>query len=137
MNLLKTILAGAALAVGLTGAVSAAEKVKVGFIYVGPTGDFGWSYEHDQGRKAIEEAFGDKVETVFVESVPESADSERVMTQMTLSGTNLIFATSFNYMDHVLNVAKKFPNVKLNTPQALNALTTYRHIPRVSMKVAQ
>ncbi len=112
MNILKVILAGAALAVGLTGAVNAAEKVKVGFIYVGPTGDFGWSYEHDQGRKAIEEAFGDKVETVFVESVPESADSERVMTQMALSGTNLIFATSFNYMDHVLNVAKKFPNVK-------------------------
>ncbi|MEH6360179.1 MAG: BMP family ABC transporter substrate-binding protein [Amylibacter sp.] len=112
MKLFKTILAGAAIAVGLVGGANAAEKLKVGFIYVGPTGDFGWSYEHDQGRLAIEEALGDKVETTYVESVPESADSERVMTQMALSGTNLIFATSFNYMDHVLNVAKKFPNVK-------------------------
>lgn len=112
MQLFKTLLASAALAVGLTGAVSAAEKLKIGFIYVGPTGDFGWSYEHDQGRKAIEAALGDAVETTFVESVPESADSERVMTQMALSGHKLIFATSFNYMDHVLNVAKKFPNVK-------------------------
>ncbi|MBE9476222.1 MAG: BMP family ABC transporter substrate-binding protein, partial [Proteobacteria bacterium] len=105
MKLFKTLLAGAAIAVGLTGAASAGEKLKVGFIYVGPTGDFGWSYEHDQGRLAIEAALGDKVETTYVESVPESADSERVMTQMALSGTDLIFATSFNYMDHVLNVA--------------------------------
>ena len=112
MKLIKTLLAGAALATGLAGAVMAQDKLKVGFIYVGPTGDFGWSYEHDQGRLAIEEALGDQVETTFVESVPESADSERVMTQMALSGTDLIFATSFNYMDHVLNVAKKFPDVK-------------------------
>lgn len=112
MNLFKTLLTGAAIAVGLTGAATAADKLKVGFIYVGPTGDFGWSYEHDQGRQAIEAALGDRVETTFVESVPESADSERVMTQMALSGHDLIFATSFNYMDHVLNVAKKFPNVK-------------------------
>jgi basic membrane protein A and related proteins len=112
MNLFKTLLAGVALAVGLAGAVSAAEKTKVGFIYVGPTGDFGWSYEHDQGRKAIEEAFGDEVETTFVESVPEGADAERVMTQMALAGTDLIFSTSFGYMDPTLNVAKKFPNVK-------------------------
>jgi len=112
MNLIKSLLAGAALAVGLAGAATAGEKTKVGFIYIGPTGDFGWTYQHDQGRKAIEAAFGDKVETKFVEGVPESADSERVMTQMALSGTDIIFATSFNYMDHVLNVAKKFPNVK-------------------------
>jgi len=112
MKLMKTLLAGVAVAVGLAGAANAAEKLKIGFIYVGPTGDFGWTHEHDQGRKAIEAALGDQVETTFVESVPESADSERVMTQMALSGTDLIFATSFNYMDHVLNVAKKFPNVK-------------------------
>jgi basic membrane protein A len=112
MNVIKTLLTGAAIAVGLAGVANAADKLKVGFIYVGPTGDLGWSYEHDQGRKAIEAALGDKVETTYVESVPESADSERVMTQMALSGTNLIFATSFNYMDHVMNVAAKFPNVK-------------------------
>ncbi|MCP5072398.1 MAG: BMP family ABC transporter substrate-binding protein [Rhodobacteraceae bacterium] len=112
MKLMKTLLVGAALATGLAGAAMSGDKLKVGFIYVGPTGDFGWSYEHDQGRQAIEEALGDSVETTFVESVPESADSERVMTQMALSGHDLIFATSFNYMDHVMNVAKKFPNVK-------------------------
>ncbi len=112
MKLFKTLLVGAALATGLAGAATAQDKLKAGFIYVGPTGDFGWSYEHDQGRLAIEEALGDSVETTFVESVPESADSERVMTQMALSGHDLIFATSFNYMDHVMNVAKKFPNVK-------------------------
>ena len=112
MRLLKTLMAGAALVVGLGGMAQAEDKTKVGFVYVGPVGDFGWSYEHDQGRLAVEEAFGDKVETMFVESVPEGADSERVMTQMALDGADLIFTTSFGYMDPTINVAKKFPNVK-------------------------
>lgn len=105
-------MAGAALVVGLGGMAQAEDKTKVGFVYVGPVGDFGWSYEHNEGRKAVEEAFGDKVETMFVESVPEGADSERVMTQMALDGADLIFTTSFGYMDPTINVAKKFPNVK-------------------------
>jgi simple sugar transport system substrate-binding protein len=112
MKLLKTLMAGAALVVGLGGMAQAEDKTKVGFVYVGPVGDFGWSYEHNQGRLAVEEAFGDKVETMFVESVPEGADSERVMTQMALDGADLIFTTSFGYMDPTINVAKKFPNVK-------------------------
>ena len=114
MNLIKTLLAGAAIATGLAGAAAADghAPLKVGFIYVGPTGDFGWSYEHDQGRKAVEEALGDKVVTSYQESVPEGADAERVMTQMALSGHKLIFTTSFGYMDPTLNVAKKFPDVK-------------------------
>ncbi|MEJ6709717.1 MAG: BMP family ABC transporter substrate-binding protein [Amylibacter sp.] len=112
MKLIKTLLAGAAIATGLAGAATAEDKLKVGFIYVGPTGDFGWSYEHDQGRKAVVEALGDKVETSYQESVPEGADAERVMTQMALSGHKLIFTTSFGYMDPTLNVAKKFPDVK-------------------------
>ena len=85
---------------------------KVGFIYIGPPGDHGWNYQHDVGRKAVDEAFGGKVETVFQENVPESADAERVMTQMALAGADMIFATSFGYMDPVINVAKKFPKVK-------------------------
>ena len=89
-----------------------AADLKVGFVYVGPPGDFGWTYQHDQGRKAVEEAFGDRVETTFAENVPEGADAERVMTQMALSGHDMIFATSFGYMDPVINVAAKFPNVK-------------------------
>lgn len=108
----RTLLASAALAMGLASAGFAADKTKVGFVYVGPVGDGGWTYEHDQGRKAVVEAFGDKVETVYVESVPEGPDAERVMTQMALEGADLIFTTSFGYMDQTINVAKKFPNVK-------------------------
>ena len=89
-----------------------AGPLKVGFIYVGPTGDHGWTYMHDQGRIAIEEAFGNKVETTYVESVAEGPDAERVMTQMALKGTDIIFATSFGYMEQMLNVAAKFPDIK-------------------------
>ena len=106
--------AGALLAATLaTGALAEAHApLKVGFVYVGPVGDGGWTYEHDQGRLAVEEHFGDAVETVFVESVPEGPDAERVMTQMALDGADLIFTTSFGYMDPTINVAQKFPDVK-------------------------
>ena len=112
MTSIKTILTGAVVALGLTTAAFAEDKTKVGFIYIGPTGDFGWTYQHDQGRKAIDEALGDKVETSFVESVPEGSDAERVLTQMALSGTKLIYTTSFGYMDPTIAVAAKFPDVK-------------------------
>ena len=88
------------------------DKIKAGFVYVGPVGDHGWTYRHDIGRQDVEKHFGDKVETVYVENVAEGADAERVMTQMAMQGVDIIFATSFGYMDPVLNVAKKFPNVK-------------------------
>jgi simple sugar transport system substrate-binding protein len=88
------------------------EPTKVGFIYVGPIGDGGWTYEHDKGRLAVEAEFGDKVETVYQESVPEGADAERAMTQMALQGADIIFTTSFGYMDPTINVAEKFPDVK-------------------------
>ncbi|MCV6585563.1 MAG: BMP family ABC transporter substrate-binding protein [Marinibacterium sp.] len=109
---LSTLLAGAAMALGLASTAMADDKTTVGFVYVGPVGDGGWTYEHNQGRLAVEEAFGDAVETVYVESVAEGPDSERVMTQMALNGADLIFTTSFGYMDPTINVAKKFPNVK-------------------------
>ncbi len=115
MKAIRTLVAGAALAVGLAGAASAGshgDPVKVGFIYVGPVGDGGWTFEHNEGRLAVEEHFGDKVETVFQESVPEGADAERAITQMALSGADLIFTTSFGYMDATLAVAEKFPDVK-------------------------
>ena len=105
------LLASAAVVLGLATAASA-DTTKVGFIYVGPVGDGGWTYEHDQGRLAVEEAFGDKVETFYQENVPEGADAERAITQMALQGADLIFTTSFGYMDPTINVAKKFPNVK-------------------------
>jgi len=109
---LTSILAGAAIALGLSGAAFAQDKTKVGFIFVGPVGDGGWTYEHNQGRLALEAELGDAVETVFQESVPEGADAERAMTQMALGGADLIFTTSFGYMDPTLAVAEKFPNVK-------------------------
>ncbi|MCG7624663.1 BMP family ABC transporter substrate-binding protein [Epibacterium sp. Ofav1-8] len=110
---LTKLLAGAAVALGLAaGGALAQDKTKVGFVYVGPVGDGGWTYEHDQGRLAVEEEFGDKVETVYVENVAEGPDAERVITQMALQGADLIFTTSFGYMDPTINVAKKFPNVK-------------------------
>lgn len=107
-------LAGAAVALGLglTGAAGAAEKTRVGFIYVGPVGDGGWTYEHDQARQAVEAEFGDAVETVYRESVPEGADAERAITEMALKGADLIFTTSFGFMDATLAAAKKFPNVR-------------------------
>ena len=88
------------------------EKVKACFIYVGPIGDFGWSYQHHQGLLAVEQALGDKVETAYLESVPEGADSERALERFARSGCNIIFTTSFGYMDATNKVAGKFPDVK-------------------------
>ena len=107
----KSVLTGVLLAFGL-GTAAVAADVKVGFVYVGPIGDGGWTYEHDKGRLAVEKHFGDRVETIYQENVPEGADAERVMTTMAMQGADLIFTTSFGYMDPTINVAKKFPNVK-------------------------
>jgi len=108
----SSLLTGAVLALGLAGAASAQDKVKAGFIYVGPIGDGGWTHEHNVGRLAVEAELGDKVETVFQENVPEGADAERALTQMALQGADIIFTTSFGYMDPTINVAAKFPKVK-------------------------
>ncbi|WFF82718.1 BMP family ABC transporter substrate-binding protein [Delftia tsuruhatensis] len=89
-----------------------AEKLKIGFMYVSPIGDGGWTFQHELGRKAIQEKFGGKVETSFVESVPESADAERVMRDMAGQGNKLIFATSFGYQEFVQKVAADLKDVK-------------------------
>jgi basic membrane protein A and related proteins len=105
--------AGAALAASLGLPLRAQDgPLKVGFIYVGPVGDGGWTFQHDQGRQAVVAEFGDRVETVYQESVPEGADAERAITQMVLQGCKLIFTTSFGYMDATVNVAAQFPDVK-------------------------
>jgi simple sugar transport system substrate-binding protein len=97
----------------LTVAVGAAsaDPLKVGFVYVGPTGDAGWTYSHDEARKYLEAQLGDAVETSYVESVPEGADAERVIRQLASKGHELIFTTSFGYMNPTLKVAKRFPKV--------------------------
>ena len=109
--MLRKLLLAAVMACA-TATVVQAEETKVGFIYVGPVGDHGWSYRHDVGRKAIEQALGDKVKTSYIESVKEGPDAERVVTQLATSGHSLIFTTSFGYMNPTLKVAKRFPNVK-------------------------
>ena len=125
----KKTLAAAACSIGLVAALAAgasAQQAKVGFVYVGPITDLGWTTEHNNGRLAVEEAFGDQVETTYLENVEEGADSERVLTQLALTGHDLIFTTSFGYMDPTINVAKKFPNVKFEHA------TGYKRAPNVS-----
>ena len=89
-----------------------AEPFKAAWVYVGPVGDAGWSFAHDQGRKAVEAEYGDKVKTTIVEKVPEGADAERVIRDLAQQGNKIIFATSFGYMEPMLKVAKDFPDVK-------------------------
>ncbi len=88
------------------------EPLKIAFAYVGPVGDGGWTFAHDNGRKAIEKEFGDKVVTSFVEKVPESADAERVIRDMAAQGNKLIFGTTFGYMEPMLKVAADNKAVK-------------------------
>ncbi len=88
------------------------EPLKVAFAYVGPVGDAGWTFAHDNARKAIEAEFGDKIVTSFVENVPESADAERVMRDLVGQGNKLIFGTTFGYMEPMLKVAADTPDVK-------------------------
>ncbi|HXE22913.1 MAG TPA: BMP family ABC transporter substrate-binding protein [Rhodoferax sp.] len=85
--------------------------LKVAYAYVGPVGDGGYSYQHDQGRQAVQKKFGDKVITSFVENVPEGSDAERVFRDMANQGNKIIFATSFGYMDAIVKVARDFPDV--------------------------
>ena len=89
-----------------------AEPLKIAFAYVGPVGDGGWTFAHDNGRKAVEKEYGDKVVTSFVEKVPESADAERVIRDMASQGNKLIFGTTFGYMEPMLKVAGDIKDVK-------------------------
>jgi simple sugar transport system substrate-binding protein len=105
------VFAAALLAFGAP-AVAAGEPVKVAFIYVDPVGDTGWSYQHDLARHELERVLGSAVKTTYVESVPATADAERVVRQLAVAGNQIIFTTSFGYMEPTLRVAKLFPNVK-------------------------
>ena len=110
----KIMVAGAVAALAFAAGIlhaPAADKLKVGFIYLGPVGDFGWTYQHEVGRQAVVKQFGDKVETTYLENVSEGPDAERSIEQLARAGNKLIFTTSFGYMDPTLKVAKKYPNV--------------------------
>jgi basic membrane protein A len=100
----------AASAGGWLSPAAGAEPLKVGFIYVSPIGDAGWTFQHDSGRKEMEKTLAGKVTSKFVESVPEGADAERVIRELAQSGNKIIFTTSFGYMNPTIKVAKQFPN---------------------------
>ena len=107
-SLLAAILAASTAPVG----AQVQPPLKVGFVYVSPVGEAGWSYQHDLGRREMEKALGDKVRASIVESVAEGADSERVIRDLARQGNKLVFATSFGYLEPTLRVAAEFPEVR-------------------------
>src|SRR5437870_7862067 len=111
IRILAALAAGGTLGVGVATAAAAQEPLKIGFVYVSPIGDAGWTFQHDQGRKQMEKALGAKVVTKYVENVPEGADAERVIREFAASGNKLVFTTSFGYMNPTVKVAAQFPNV--------------------------
>ena len=122
------LILGAALLFGAVQAQIPAEDIKVGFVYVGPVGDAGWTYAHDLGRQALEEELG--VETVIVESVPE-ADAEAFIDQLVDEGANIIFTTSFGYGDGTLAAAERHPDV------LFGHATGYQRAPNVMTYIAE
>src|SRR5256714_1822004 len=110
----KFMIAAAAVALALgtaTTGANAQEKLKIGFIYVGPVGDMGWTYQHEVARRAIQEQFKDKIDTSYLENVNEGPDAEGSIEQLVRTGHKLIYTTSFGFMDATAKVAKKYPNV--------------------------
>ena len=107
-------------------APAAAGPLKVAFAYIGPVGDGGWTFAHDNARKAIEKEFGDKIVTSFVESVPEGADAERVFRDLVAQGNTLIFGTTFGYMEPMLKVAADNPGVKFEHATGYKTLSNMR-----------
>ncbi len=110
------VVLGHTLAVGAlvalpAGAEAADKPIDACFVYSGPVGDGGWTYQHDLGRKSVEAAFAGRVRTRYVENVPESADAERVIRQFAQDGCAIVFTTSFGFMEPTIKVAKQFPNV--------------------------
>ena len=87
------------------------EPFKVAFVYIGAPGDLGWTFEHERARKELQQELGDAIETTYIEDVPEGPDSARVMRQYAQEGYDMIFATSYGYMDHMVEVAQEFPDV--------------------------
>ena len=107
---MKKIVTGL-LAVLLSTSLWAKEPLKIGFVYVSPVGDAGWTYQHDLGRQAIEKEFGKKIEVKYLESISEGPDAERVLRKLASDGYGLIFSTSFGFMNPTIKVAKTFPKV--------------------------
>lgn len=109
----QATLTAAALAIMIgCSSATAEEPLKVAYVYVSPIGDSGWTYMHDRARKIVEEEFDGRIETSYVESVSEGSDSERVIRNLSARGNDLIFTTSFGYMNPTLRVARRFPDTR-------------------------
>ena len=124
-NLVAAI-AAACCFLSFTQVATAAEPLKVGFVYVTPVSDAGWVRQHEEGRKAVDAAFGARVKTTFVKNVAEGPDAERVIRDLAATGHKLIFTPSFGYMEPTLKVAKDFPDVKFES------ITGYKTAPNVA-----
>ncbi|MBZ9684454.1 MULTISPECIES: BMP family ABC transporter substrate-binding protein [unclassified Mesorhizobium] len=111
MKKLLIVLMTTTAALSLAVSAEAADKLKACWVYTGPIGDFGYSYQHDQGRLEVEKALGDKVETAYLENVSEGPDADRAFERLAREGCKIIFGTSFGFMDAEVKVAKKFPKV--------------------------
>lgn len=136
-NLAATLVAACFFLSAAQGQISAqtpkpfTEPIKAGFVYVSPITEAGWTKQHDEGRKAVERALGDKVKTTFVADVPEGADAERVIRDLAQQGHQIIFTPSFGYMEPTLKVAKEFPNVKFES------VTGFKTAPNVAASNAR
>ncbi len=128
------IVIAAAIALFAVGAATlaapAAEKLKVGFIYLGPVGDFGWTYQHEVGRQGLVKALGDKIDTTYLENVNEGPDSERSIEQLARTGHKLIFTTSFGYMDPTIKVASRYPKVDFEHATGFKRAAERQHLFR-------
>src|SRR5258708_4657731 len=111
-HLMKTAAAAGLTLPSLSGGAFAADPLKVGFVYLGAIGDYGWTWSHEQGRKALEQALKGQVTTNYVENVKEDASAIPVMKDLAQQGNKLIFTTSYGYMDQTIEAAKQFPDVK-------------------------
>ncbi len=110
---------------------SNAQPLKIGFVYVSPITEAGWTRQHEEGRKAVDKALGASVKTTFVENVPEGADAERVIRDLAREGHKIIFTPSFGYMEPTLKVAQEFPDVKFES------ITGYKTAPNVAVANAR
>jgi len=135
-DVMKAVAAASALPL-LGQSASAADPLKIGFIFLGPVGDYGWTWAHNKGRLELEKALGGKVKTTFVENVKEDASAIPILRDLARQGNKLIFATSFGYMDQVLEVAKEFPDAKFEHCTGFKRAPNVRPIILVSMKVVR
>ena len=127
-NFLKSTAAGLAAAPALGRSAFAADPLKVGFIFLGPIGDYGWTWAHNKGRLAMDAAFKGQVVSSYVENVKEDASAVPILKDLAQSGSKLIFTTSYGYMDQTVEVAKQFPERQIRALHRIQARRQSRHL---------